>query len=467
MRVKPLVVALVGLLPSYGMSSALAETLDFKSCVEATLTNNPNMAVSQAQIAQAKHALAAAKLSRLPQVVASVTAARSDGALNVFGMKLQQRQASLGDFGFDNNVARQFGAGNYAHEPHNLNYPDAYNNLNTRIEVRIPVWNGGKIGAFQAQAKAMVQAATQGEAATQQFLIYNVYQAYEGVHTARAYIEVAKKALAASDAYVKTTQNLVKQGVVVRSELLNAKVHRAEAMTALEQAKSQEKMALDSLRMLMNQQEMQGLDVGQRIGMSVPFDSVDEMIEVALQNNPELKAMQKQLVSKQSAVLAEKASLYPSFNLMVRNDWNSDSLSLGESAYTIAGVAEWKLTDFGVTSSTVGRVRAAANEEKAKLLSKQNEVRLKVLTAWRNLKVAQKQRNMNQVSVAQAEEAQRLIMKRYKNGVSTMTEVLATQAQLDKARADLVKSNYEVNLQKAQLRLLTGTMSLASLEVIE
>jgi len=92
---------------------------------------------------------------------------------------------------------------------------------------------------------------------------------------------------------------------------------------------------------------------------------------------------------------------------------------------------------------------------------------LKVLTAWRNLKVAQKQRNMNQVSVAQAEEAQRLIMKRYKNGVSTMTEVLATQAQLDKARADLVKSNYEVNLQKAQLRLLTGTMSLASLEVIE
>ena len=71
MRVKPLVVALFGLLPSYGMSSALAETLDFKNCVEATLANNPNMSVSQAQIAQAKHALAAVKLSRLPQVVAS------------------------------------------------------------------------------------------------------------------------------------------------------------------------------------------------------------------------------------------------------------------------------------------------------------------------------------------------------------------------------------------------------------
>lgn len=457
MRVKPLALALFGLLPTLAIP-VLAETLDFKSCVEATLADNPNMAVSQARIAQAKHALEAAKSSRMPQVIASVTAARSDNALNVFGMKLQQRQAGLSDFGFDNN---------FVFQSRDLNYPGAHTDVNTRIEVRLPVWNGGKIGAFQDQAKAMVLAAQQGDAATQQYLIYNVYQAYEGVHTARAYIAVAKKALAAADAYVKTTHNLVEQGVVVRSELLNAKVHRAEAMAALEKAKSQEQIALDSLKMLMNKQELKDLNVGQRIAMSLPFETVEEILEMAFQNNLELAAMQKQVLSKQAAVRSEKAALYPSFNLMARNDWNSDSLSLGESSYTIAGVAQWKLTDFGVTSNTVDRVQAAANEEKAKLQSKQNEIRLKVLTAWRNLKVAQKQRNMNQVSVAQADEAQRLIMKRYRNGVSTMTEVLATQAQLDKARADLVKSNYDVNVQKAQLRLLTGTMSLSSLEVIE
>lgn len=466
MKVKPLVVALLGALPMF-VSPVQAETLDFKGCVNATLNNNPNMAVSDARIAQAEHALQAAKASRMPQIIASVTAARSDNALNVFGMKLQQRQASLGDFGFDNNVAAQFGAGNYGTEPHDLNYPGSHNDLNTRLEIRLPVWNGGKISAYQDQAKAMVLAAKQGDAATQQYLIFNVYQAYEGVHTARAYIAVAKKALEAADAYVKTTQNLVEQGVVVRSELLNAKVHRAEAMTALEKAKSQEQIALDSLKMLMNRQDMTSLDVGERIAMTLPYEEVDELVDVALENNPELAAMEKQTVSKQAAVRAEKAALYPSFNVMARNDWNSDSLSLGESAYTVAGVAEWKLTDFGVTSNTVDRVQAAANEQKAKLQSKRNEVRLKVLTAWRNLKVAQKQQNMNRVAVAQAEEAQRLIMKRYKNGVSTMTEVLATQAQLDKARADLVKSDYEVNVQRAQLRLLTGTMSLASLKVIK
>ena len=454
---KPLAVMLLGVLPSFALP-VWAETLDFKHCVEATLADNPNMAVSQARIAQAQHALKAAKLSRLPQIIGSVSAVRSDNALNVFGMKLQQRRAALSDFGFDQN---------FNFHKRDLNYPGAYNDFDARLEVRIPVWNGGKISAMQNQAKAMVMAAKQGDTATKQFLIYNVYQAYEGVHTARAYISVAKKALQAADAYVKTTQNLVEQGIVVRSELLNAKVHRAAAMTALERAQSQEQIALDSLKMLMNKQNGKELDVGQRIAMSLPFDSVNEMLEMAYQNNPELAALRKQVAAKQAAVRTEKAALYPSFNVMARNDWNSDSLGIGESSYTLAGVAKWQLTDFGVTSHTVDRAQAAANEIKAKLQSKQNEVRLKVLTAWRNLQVAEKQRTMNMVSVAQAEEAQRLIMKRYKNGVSTMTEVLTTQAQLDKARADLVKSVYEVNVQKAQLRLLTGTMNLSSLEEIK
>jgi outer membrane protein TolC len=467
MRVKPIALALAMLLPTT-VTPTWAKTLDFKSCVEATLSQNPNITVSQSRIAQAQHAYNASKASRLPQITLSVTAARSDNALNVFGMKLQQRQASLGDFGFDNNVAAAFGAGNYATEPHDLNYPDAHTDVNTRLEMLIPVWNGGKISAYQKQAKQMVAAAQNGDLATRQYLIYNVYQAYEGVHTARAYIEVAKKAVEAADSYVKTTKNLVEQGVVVRSELLTAKVHRAEALTALEKAKSQEQIALDSLRMLMNEEMPdESLDVGQRIAMTLPYDTMDELLAMALDNNPELSAKQQQVLAQQAAVGAKKADLYPSFNLMAREDWNSDTLSLGENSYTIAGVASWKITDFGVTRNGVDQAQAAANQHKAELASKRNELAFKVKKAWRSLKVAEKQENMNRIAEAQAEEAQRLIMKRYKNGVSTITEVLTAQAQLDKARADLVKSQYEVNVQRAQLRLLTGTMNLASLEVIE
>jgi len=41
-----------------------------------------------------------------------------------------------------------------------------------------------------------------------------------------------------------------------------------------------------------------------------------------------------------------------------------------------------------------------------------------------------------------------------------MTEVLASQTQLDKTRADLVKSQFDINVQKAKIKLAIGSMSL-------
>jgi outer membrane protein TolC len=115
-------------------------------------------------------------------------------------------------------------------------------------------------------------------------------------------------------------------------------------------------------------------------------------------------------------------------------------------------------TDFGVTDATVARIRAKASTQAAQLQSEENQVRLKVIQAWRNYQVAKKKIETTRLNATQAEEANRLVLKRYKAGVATITELLASQAQLDKARADHVAAIYEANVQKALLRFLTGTM---------
>ena len=438
-----------------------AQTFDFKACVEATLSQNPEVAVSQYRKQQAEMALKEADAHRLPQITASMTASQSDNALNVFGMKLQQRQATFGDFGFSQFDSTNPNILNVA--PNDLNNPSARSDFNTRIEVLIPVWNGGKVSSYQDQAKAMIQAADHADTAVQQFLTFNVFQAYQGVHTARAYIEVANQAVKASQSYVNTTQSLVDQGVVVLSELLTAKVHLTEANTALEQAKKEEQIALESLKMLMGVNAFDTIDVGGSVNISMPADTVDDVLAMAMNANPKLDAQRQQAQSAVAAIDAVKADNYPSFNLMARNDWNDDSLGFGSSAYTVAGVVSWKLTDFGATSSAIDRASAAANEKKAAVRSEENKTRLEVLTAWKSLQVAIKQADSQRVAVGQADEAQRLVMKRYEGGIATMTEVLVSQAQLDKVRADLVKTQYEINIYKAQLRLATGTLSLAQL----
>ncbi|NPA71639.1 MAG: TolC family protein, partial [Gammaproteobacteria bacterium] len=312
------------------------------------------------------------------------------------------------------------------------------------------------------QAAAMIEAAQQGNLAVQQYLTYNVYQAYEGVHAARAYIKVAEQAKVTADEFVRTTKNLMDEGVVVRSEYLTAKVHQSMAEVELLKAQGQEQIAFDSLRMLMNLEAGAPIEVAERFDLELSVDSAEELLGMAM-SNPKLEAQRKEAASSVFEVDAAKAEFYPNFNVMLRQEWNDDSLSLANGSYTIAGVVSWKITDFGVTSSSVDMANASAQQKRAKVHSEENKLRLEVLTSWHKMQVAKKQVQSDLLAVQQASEAQKLIMKRYKGGVSTMTEVLATQTQLDKARAHLAAAQYDLNVYKAKIRLATGTMDIQSL----
>ncbi len=451
---------LVGLLVAAAVSMPLlaqAQQYDFKSCVDTALAQNPEMEASSARINQAEAALSKAESSRLPQITVSVTGSKSDNPLNVFGMKLQQRQATFGDFGiaefpFNNPAASEDIA------PDALNNADAHTDVNTRIEMLLPIWNGGRIGSYEDQAASMIEAAKNGDIAVQQYLTFNIYQAYEAVHAARAYIEVAKQAKETADSYVKTTRNLVDQGVVVRSEFLSAKVNQSAATVALAKAISQEKIALQTLKMLMNVDPKADVDVAERLDLQLPVNNEEELLSMALTSNPELDAKRKQAEASTYEINAAKADYYPSFNVMLRKDWNAESLELVNDSYTVAGVLSWKITDFGVTDGTVDMATAAAAQKKAEARSHENKVRIQVLTAWNKLQAAEEQVLSNLLAVQQADEARRLVLKRYNNGIATITELLAANTQLDRARAELVSARYDVNVQKAQLLLAAGRM---------
>lgn len=425
---------------------ALAESMDFKTCVNTALSQNPEMDLSAARIQQAQSALSKAESSRLPQVNLSFTAANSTNALTAFGMKLQQQSVAANDFSLDR-----------------LNNPDAYTDFNTRIEVSLPVWNGGKMDHYEAQAQTMIQAAKQGDIAMQQYLTYSVYHAYEAIHAARAHIQVAQQAKRTAEAFVNTTRNLVREGVVVRSELLSAQVHLSMAETGLLEAKAQEKMALDRLKILMNKEAHEPLEISERVNLKLPAESAEALLALALTSNPQLAAKRKEVASSLYNARIAKADHYPSFNVMMRQEWNNDALSLDNGSYTVAGVVSWNVMDFGVTQSSVDMANAEAMQKRASVKAQENKIRLEVSHNWQKMQVALKQVQADKLAVEHATEAQGLIVKRYEGGVATMTEVLASKTQLDKAKAELVSAEFDVNIYKAKLRLVTGTMILDQL----
>lgn len=447
---------LTGLLLLSGMLGS-AYGADLQQCVGIALNQNPDILASQSQLAQAEAALEQARGQRWPKLTASVTATRTNDALNAFGLKLSQRNATFNDFG-----AGQFNPaapGALFVAPANLNHPNPVNNFNTRLELQIPLYNGGLISGYIDQAHAYVKAAQEGDQAAKQQVIFHVIQAYQGVHAARAYVKVTEQAQAAAEAYVKTTRNLLNEGVVVRSDLLFAQVNLADVKLKQEEARRAEATALDQLHLLLGMSLNAPLEVGPDYLPAALTGDVARLQEEAVDSNPGILALRNQLGGAAAGVDVARADYYPHFNAMVRQDWNAPTFQQRAPSYTLGGVLSWQLLDFGVTRGAVGRAEAARAGLQAKLKQAEDGVRFQVADAWRGAVEAQARVDARVAAVAQAEEAQRLVEKRYRNGVTTMVEVLTVQAQLDKARADEVAARYQLTVQRSALRLAVGKLN--------
>jgi outer membrane protein TolC len=419
-----------------------AEKLDLRQCIAQALAQNPSLMVSASRIEQAQAAIDRSKSSYLPKISTSITASRSNDPLNVFGMKLMQQGV---------NPATDFGQ-------QSLNKPDDYSNINTRIQAEMPVYTGGQIDAYVRQAQGFLAAAQAGDVAARQQLMFMVFQAYEGVNTAGAFVEVAEQGVKAATSFVQTAQNLTNQGVLVKSELLTAKVHLANVEVQLAQAQNQQAVALEQLKVLMGMALDAPLTVAQ--GRSVADIAVDVATakQRALANNPQLRALRMQTESSGAAVDAAKSAYLPTVGVLARQDWNDASVALNHSSYTIAGVMNWTITDFGATRANVDMARSSQAELAAQLRQQEQELAFKMSESYKKMIEAKQRANSLAINVEQADEAQRLVRQRHEGGVATITEVLVSETQLLKAKADLISARHDVSTQKAMVRLLMGEL---------
>ncbi|MEW6692671.1 MAG: TolC family protein [Pseudomonadota bacterium] len=444
--------------------AAQAETLTFQQCVERALSQNPDIEVSQAQIDQAQAAVRQAEANHLPRVNLSLTGTYTNDALNAFGLKLGQRQATFNDFGAGEFLnALNAGQNPLPIAPDNLNHPGGTGNVNTRIEVLVPVYNGGMVQGYVSQARAYTRAAQAGDAHARQMLVKQVLMAYQGVHSARAYVTVGEQAQAAAEEYVRITERMLQQGMAVKSDYLSAKVHLEDVKVQLVRARNAEAAALDQLHLLLGMPLEAPLDVGPEVAPLPLQGELPELQQKAKDGHPALQAMRHQLEGVTANVDVARAGLLPQFNVMLRQDWNDEALGFDSSSYTVAGVLSWNAFDAGGTSAAVDRAQAARIETSARLRQAEEGILFQVREAVRKSREADEAVAARELAAEQADEAQRLVKKRYENGLATMVELLAAQTQRDKAHADLVAARYEQVVQRAELKRAVGLLSVEQL----
>jgi len=436
--------------------AAVPEAVNFQQAVRLALTANPRALASTAQVQAARAGVTEARGRALPQLGLVLNAARSDNPLNVFGYRLAESSATFADFG----LGEYTGPGSVNTAPTALNVPGYANNYDTGVVLSIPLFAGGADQAHIKESHALLAAAQQGDAAARAGLIYEVLQAYAGVRATQELAAAARQALAAAQAYAGTAASLYRQGIVIESDVLLAKAHAESARAALSAAEAEAQNQLDAFRMLIGRPDSD-LVPGLAVEMPAPAGTLLTLEDQALAHNPQLLAMRSRKVAGEAATGAARAAYWPQVNLVLRHDWNADSLALRAPSNTVMALFSWQIFNSGAQYGALQRAEAEQRRAAAQYQATADAIRLAVDRTFRGAETAALQAQASDLIAGQARQAAHLLSLRYAQGLTTLAQLLDGQARLDAARAGRVQAHYDALLARARLRLLTNELDTA------
>lgn len=404
---------------------ANVENLTLTDALEMLKKNNLELKISRFDAQMKAYEAKVVQGQNYGKLDLAVTGMRSNDAGNVFGFKLQSREATFGDFGF-----AEFDTSGATNPlpvaPQALNYPDARNYYQTKISYMLPLYTGGKLTEYGRITKAMQRMA---QFSTQKLLNTKVFQtkkAFYDISLIENYIYNLSKIIKNIKHLESIIGNMEKEGYAKEIDALEVQARRAEAESMYNQAKLNRDLAYQFLSFLLNTE----ISSIQKTSGLAPIPKVNT-VDVE-NNNIDIQKAKLGLQVSQMAVNVQKANYLPTVGAFGEYQ-SADNTFLNEftqkDSYTVGVQLKWNLFNGGVDH---------ANLEKAKVnyLKVQDQVALAksgIALKVKKLQTEILSKNADVKSYNKQLKFARQVYKnyssRYKEGIVSITDVLIKQSK--------------------------------------
>jgi outer membrane protein TolC len=356
---------------------------------------------------------------------ASLIGMRSNDAGNVFGFKLQSREATFGDFGF-----AEFDMSEKSNPlpvaPQELNYPDARNHFQTKLAYMLPVYTGGKLTEYGNITSSLFK---MSQFNTQKLLNEKVYQtkkAFYDISLVSNYIVNLSKIIKNIKQLESIVRTMVKEGYAQNIDVLEVKARKAEALSMYNQAKLNRDLAYQFLSFLLD------LEVSsiKKVSDMAPMPRINQ--STLESNNIDIQKALLGLQITQMALDVEKANFLPTVGAFAEYGSADDVLwdDFGDKeAYTVGVQVQWNIYNGGIDK---------ANLERAKVNYMLVEDQVKLAKSGIALKVKKLQTEIfsKNSDIKNFKEQLRFAKKvyqnyraRYKEGMVSISDLLIKQSK--------------------------------------
>jgi len=310
--------------------------------------------------------------------------------------------------------------------------------------------------AAQALAQARAEVAARG-------LVVTVVQGFYGLLAAQQ--KSASTAQAAEEAlhFLDLSKKLENGGEVAHSDVIKAQIQANDLQRQLQDTKLAEQNARLSLAVLLFPSFFQDYTLVDDLAAAPALPSLDDVRQLAKNNNPELRAAFAALAVAGKEVAVARAGHLPSLSV----DWfygidanqfaTEDRNGLQNLGYSAVATLNIPIFSWGATQSKVKQAELQRHQAQVELSAAQRQALADLQSFYAEADTVRGQLDALQNSADLAKESLRLTNLRYQAGESTALEVVDAQNTLTQALNSLHDGEARYHLAIANLQTLTGT----------
>jgi outer membrane protein len=336
-----------------------------------------------------------------------------------------------------------------------VNPEDEYNFVTTFTQ---PIFSGFALYNQYKIADLGLDIAEFTEKLTRQDVILDAKNAYFLILKAQKLMDVADETVKQIAAQKDVAENMYQVGMSPLNDLLQSQVQLANAKQALITAKNNLDLTKSQFNTLLRRQVNSPVSVVDILDFRPWEYDIDYCLALAEELRLEIEVADLEIQIAEKDYKLSQRDFFPSVNLTGNwtkrgTDWEVDGgRGIGDKDFwDIRATATWDFWQWGRTRFGVREKLSRLSQAKLRKEEILDNIDLEVKQAY--LKVQESQKNITTIekAIEQAKENLRITEERYKEQVSTTTDVLVAQTLLTETMTNYYNALYDFKIAKAIL----------------
>ncbi|RUM74175.1 MAG: TolC family protein [Sulfurovum sp.] len=471
---------LVAALPLFGS----VKNLTLNDAINILKKNNLELKIAHFNEQMKAYEIKVAKGQNYGKLDATVMGMRSNDAGNVFGFKLQSREASFGDFGFSDFMGAigqgaaqsrgdfgrftqglaQGGDRILSLQPKDLNYPSPRNHFQTKFSYQVPLYTGGKLTEYARITEALYRMSKYDTTKLLNEKIFQTKKAFYDISLVEHYVYNLSKIIRNIVKLESIVRNMKREGYATNIDILEVQARKAEAESMYNQAKLNRDLAYQFLSFLLNTE----------------VKSIKRMNDIAPMPYITKRALKKYNVDIQKALLGlkvtqmaleiEKANFLPTiggfgeYGSADNRLWND---FFDKDAYTVGVQLQWNLFHGGIDKANLEKAKLnylKVNDQvelaKKGILLKARKLKTEILSADADIRNYKKRLRL-------AKKVYENYRAKYKEGLASISDLLMKQSKELEVLLKLLTAKNKRNTKVFELEALANKQKSASVFNVE